>query len=221
LRVGGIGRSMAEDDVSPTSQDSVRHWLARELHDTVASHLTTMVIEMEQLKRQSSGPGLSRELERYQESTREVLGNLRRVLHQLRGEPCHVSGFVDSLGLLLLRFQDRTGIHANLAGQDSWPSRLAARASRDLLGIVDHALHNVRTHSAAHCVDIRLSCAQALATLTIADDGIGHDADLMRGGMGVTGMRERAALVGGSLRVESSPGNGTTVRAIFPLKSLV
>jgi signal transduction histidine kinase len=198
----------------------VRQWVARELHDTVTSQLTTMLVEMEQLKRQD-GKGIREELERYQDAMREVLGDFRRVLNLLRGEPLDVAGFVDSVGLMLDQFQARTGIRVRLAAADSWPSRLASRAAHELLRIVAEALNNVRTHSSAHTVAVHLTCSGGEAILTIVDDGIGHNPVDDRGGMGQVGMRERAMLVGGNLRIQSAPGEGTTVQAVFPLARLI
>jgi signal transduction histidine kinase len=199
----------------------IRDVLARELHDSVTTQLTTMLVEMEQFKRQGGNGFFLEELERYQDVVRGVIGEARRILGGLRGEPLDVAGFVDSLGLMLEQFQARTGISARLAAADSWPSRLASRAAHELLRIVAEALHNVRMHSAANTVAVYLSCSGGEAILTITDDGIGHDPVDDRGGMGVVGMRERAALVGGNLLIQSAPGEGTTVQAVFPLARLI
>jgi signal transduction histidine kinase len=208
----------------PIEEDEpeVRRWLARELHDSVASTLTTMLIEMEQLKRrQDEKDGVRAELETFQESTRQVLNDLRRLLHNLRGEPSHVATFIEALRAMLEGFETRTGIRVHFDGDASWPSRLASRAAQNLLGIVDEALRNIRNHSAARTVDVTLSSSGALAILTITDDGVGHEAIDDRGGHGVVGMKERALLVGGNLQILSVPGQGTTVQAIFPLARLV
>lgn len=199
----------------------VRQWVARELHDSVTSYLTTMLVEMEQLKRDDGKQGIREPVESLQDTTREVLRNFRRVLTQLRGESPEVAWFVDSLRNMLEKFQARTGINAVLAGVESWPSGLASRPAHELLGIVGEALQNVRIHSAARTVAVHLSCTGVEATLTITDDGVGHEAVDDRGGMGVVGMHERAAVIGGYLRILSAPGQGTTVQAVFPVARLM
>jgi signal transduction histidine kinase len=203
-------------------QGEIRRWLARELHDSVASRLTAMLIQMEQLKRsRESLPELSTELADFQESTRQVLTDLRRMLHELRGEPADVFGFVDTLRTTLQGFESGTGIRSILIGAEMWPPKLAARVARDLLGIVEEALHNVRDHSAARSVRVCLALGGGMATLRVIDDGKGRERIDERGAFGVVGMRERAVLVGGDLVVVSAPGQGTTVQATFPLERLL
>lgn len=203
-------------------EPEVRRWLARELHDGVAQRLTTMLIEMEQLKRQQDAKhGVRAELETFQDSTRQVLNDIRRLLHDLRGEPSQMASFVETLRTTLESFETGTGIRASLDGGDSWPARLASRTARELIRIVEEALRNVRNHSAARTVDVMLSSSGTLAIITITDDGVGHDENDYRGGHGVVGMKERAVLVGGKLQIQSVPGQGTTVQAIFPLARLL
>ena len=219
---GNGSGSGADQSVAEPDREDVRRWLARELHDGVAGTLAALLIDMEHLKRRDGEPVSFRiELESFQESTRQVLSDLRRLVYDLRGEPPQIAGFAEALLTMLQEFEARTGIRARLVGADSWPSGVAARAAHNLLRIVEEALHNVRNHSAARSVDVYLACAGSLATLTVRDDGVGHEVVADRGGLGLQGMRERAALVGGDLNVRSAPGNGTTVQAVFPLARLI
>lgn len=161
------------------------------------------------------------ELEAFQQSTRQVLDDLRRLLYELRGEPSEMAGFVDSLGVMLARFEKRTGIRTHLRRDDAWPARLAARTAHNLQRIVEEALRNVVYHSAARSVAVELRLRGTNALLAVVDDGVGHDVINDLGGMGVLGMRERAMLVGGDLRIRSAPGKGTKIQATFPLARLV
>lgn len=205
----------------PDEEPEIRRWLARELHDNVASRLTEMLIDMEQVKRHEERNSMRSELEAFQQSTRQVLDDLRRLLYELRGEPTEMSGFVDSLAVVLARFEQRTGIRTHLRHDEAWPARLAARAAHNLQRIVEEALRNVVYHSAARSVAVELRMRGANALLAVVDDGVGHDVTDDRGGMGVLGMRERAVLVGGDLRIRSAPGKGTKIQATFPLARLV
>lgn len=219
---GDSGGTEGDLVVPHTDREDVRRWLARELHEGVASTLSSMLAEMEQVKRRDAQqPSFRNELETFQESTRQVLSDLRRLVYDLRGEPPQILGFAESLLAMLQRFEARTGIQARLVGADSWPSRLASRAAHDLLRIVEEALHNVRNHSAARSVEVCLACVSGIATLTVKDDGVGHEIAGEVGGLGLQGMQERAALIGGNLMVRSAPGRGTTVQAIFPLARLI
>jgi two-component system sensor histidine kinase UhpB len=206
----------------PDEEPEIRRWLARELHDNVASRLTEMLIDMEQVKRHEDRGSMRSELEAFQQSTRQVLDDLRRLLYELRGEPAEMSGFVDGLGVMLARFEQRTGIQTHLFRDEEWPGRLAARAAHNLQAIVGEALRNVVHHSAARSVAVELRLRGSKALLAVVDDGIGHEAiNDDGGGMGVLGMRERAMLVGGDLHIRSTPGKGTKIQAIFPLARIV
>src|SRR2546430_9387851 len=91
------------------ASEAIRRALARELHDQVAQTLTTMLIELENFKVEQTGrQGALHQLDELQESTRDVLSNLRRVLYDLRGETGVEEGFSDAVRLLLARFEERT-----------------------------------------------------------------------------------------------------------------
>lgn len=214
------------------AESEIKQWLARELHDSVASMLSTMLIQMEQLKRREEDSerhrevaaepltDVSEELEAFQESTRQALGNLRRLLQELRDEPGHVTAFVESVQRLLDRCERRSGIRCRLTCDEAWPSPLDGRAAHNLLRIVEEALRNVENHSAARSVEVWLERKGGVATLTVRDDGVGFDTVPGGGGFGLTGMTERAVLIGGSLQVAGEPGHGTTVQATFPVERL-
>lgn len=196
-----------------------RRWLARELHDTVGTTLSGMLLEMEQLKRREdqSSP-LREELESFQTTTRDVLHGLRRLLNGLRDEPTHVTGFADMVFDVLERFERQTGIQTVLVTGDRWPRRLAGRTAHHLLRIVEEALQNVRRHSSASSVEITLERSGDDAVLTVQDNGRGLQGPLDGQGYGLTGMHEYAVLSGGDLRVESFPDRGTTIKVSLPLE---
>jgi signal transduction histidine kinase len=84
--------------------------------------------------------------------------------------------------------------------------------------VVQEALTNVARHAGARSVSVRLACDEATVELRVHDDGIGLAAPLRAEGLGLRGMRERAALLGGSVEVESQRGVGTTITARFPAR---
>lgn len=215
------------------SESEIKQWLARELHDTVSSTLTTMLVQMEHLKlREDEASQRNRlcptsaevhaELESFQDSTRQALRNIRRLIHDLRTEELGpVTGFVDSVRGVLDRFERRTGIACRLTATEGWPTELRAAAAQNLVRITQEALQNVHCHSAARSVEVSLERAEDVAIMTISDDGIGLERGPANGGgFGVIGMRERAVLVGGDLRLHGTLGLGTTVQAIFPVERL-
>jgi len=207
------------------SSDEIRRMLARELHDQVAQTLTTMLIELENFKVEQTGrQGALRQLDELQESTRDVLTNLRRVLYDLRGETGVEEGFADAVRLLLARFEERTHVRVSLSVSPAWPKRLRSQAALNLYRIIEEALTNVRMHSGAGLVEVALSPAVGSNfAVSVKDDGRGADsaAGDRTPGMGVLGMQERAVILGGRLEVESVAGGGTTVRAILSKEQLI
>jgi two-component system sensor histidine kinase UhpB len=215
-------RSPAADglpELTRRTESEVKRKLARELHDSVAQILTLMVVDMENFKLDQAGQHVVVEkVDSLQESTREVLNNLRQVLYDLREEPSTESGFVHQVRTLLARFERSTGIRPMLRVSSEWPSRLSSGTAHNLYRIVEEALNNVRLHSGAARVDVMLAARGDGVELTVQDDGRGLPTNdgVRRQGMGMMGMRERAVLLGGELDVTSSGNGGTTVRAVFP-----
>jgi len=206
-------------DLARRAESEVKRKLARELHDSVAQILTLMVVDMENFKLdQADQHHVVEKVDSLQESTREVLHNLRQVLYDLREEPSTENGFVGQVRTLLTRFERSTGIRSKLRVSSDWPSRLSAGTAHNLYRIVEEALNNVRLHSGAGRVDVQLGASGDGVVLTVRDDGRGLPASdgVRRQGMGMMGMRERAVLLGGELDVISNGSGGTIVKAVVP-----
>jgi signal transduction histidine kinase len=182
-----------------------------------------MVIEIELVKADQAGRrGAIDALDSLQVTTRKVLANVRQTLLTLRGEP---TGGLDVdiwLHALLEQFQSETAIETRLLGEESWPRPISTHASINVSRIVEETLHNVRLHSGAQSVLVSLSVAEGVARLYIRDDGRGSKAADRTAlvGMGTLGMKERASLLGGELRVESSFGDGTAIELKVPVENL-
>lgn len=207
------------DELTRRAESEVKRRLARELHDSVAQILTLMVVDMENFKVDQAGQDhVVERVDSLQESTREVLHNIRQVLYELREEPATDSNFVHKVRTLLARFERSTGIRPILNVSAHWPARLSAATAHHLYRIVEEALNNVRLHSGAAQVDVQLESDGDGVALTVKDDGRGlAQADgHSHEGMGLLGMRERAVLLGGELDVTSNGDQGTTVTAVVP-----
>jgi len=206
------------------SEGELRRLVARELHDRVAQTLTGMLVDLENFKTEPvSWDDVKKQLDTVQDSTREVLQSLRELLHDLRGEEAVSDTFVDAVGDLVARFEQRTTIKAKFDVLPGWPKSLTTPASVNLYRIIEEALANVRRHSGARAVRIVLQpYLDDYMAVTVGDDGRGVDTDeSWLAGMGTLGMKERAVILGGELRIESHTGDGTTVRAIFPKEQLM
>ena len=204
-------------------EQDVRRLVARELHDRVAQTLTGMLIDVENFKtEQVDWTGVLRQLDTIQDSTRQVLNSLRQLLHDLRGEEAGGDSFVHAVGALVARFEEKTKIRAQLTVLPGWPEAITQPASINLYRIIEEALANVKMHSGAREVRIVLQPdSDNQVSVIIGDDGRGHETDESRKlGFGTVGMKERAVLLGGRIRIESQVGDGTTVHAVFPKELL-
>jgi len=221
---GAAGRRTTASEQQAAIEDEVRRMVARELHDRVAQTLTGMLVDVENFKSQPvEWDDVLRQMDMVQSSTRQVLSSLRQLLHDLRGEEQFSDGFVDALGGLITRFEEKTNIEAKLDIKPGWPQSLTPPASLNLYRIVEEALTNVRMHSGARSVHVVLEpMSDSELALVVGDDGRGVDTDASRPmGLGTVGMKERALFLGGQLRIESAAGVGTTVHAVFPKRHLV
>ena len=198
---------------------AIRQSLARELHDRVGQTLTTMLVELENFKVDQVGrESVLRQVDVFEDSTREVLNSLRALLYELRGEVGVEDALVMSLGSLVSRFEEKNRIVANLTVLPGWPEVLKSSAALNVYRIVEEALSNVRLHSGARAVRVVLGVhSETELAVTVTDDGRGVDTHDSRPlGLGMVGMRERALILGGRVWFESQNGDGTTVRATFP-----
>jgi signal transduction histidine kinase len=207
-----------------TVEQELRSLMARELHDRVAQTLTTMLVDVERFKSQQvDWADVIREMDTIQSSTREVLSSLRQLLYDLRAENPVGEGFAGAIDDLLARFSEKTHIETAVVVHREWPAVLSPAAALNLYRIVEEALSNVSRHSGASTVRVRLEALEdGQLALIIDDNGRGVvDGTIHRPGLGTVGMKERALLLGGQLRISSENGGGTTVWAGFPKRFVV
>lgn len=209
------------------AQEEERKYLARELHDDFAQSLTALSITVESALQSIPSDMMSvhDRLDRVQELAQETLAETSRWIQALRP---HV---LDDLGLLPAlrafaetRFEESgTRVQFEVC---NLPERLPPDVEITLFRVLQEALSNVRRHADALQVKVRIEqFANHMLVAHVEDDGIGflpgrylNPRDDLRG-MGLLGMRERIALLGGTLTIESTPGRGTRLRVEIPLKS--
>jgi signal transduction histidine kinase len=189
--------------------------IARDLHDTLAHSMMAMLTEIRLLKRISAtNPGaLGDELMRAEETARQGLKEARDAIAQMRFNPVRDSGLAAALGDFVERFVERTGIPVDYTS-DAPTGAIADERAETLFRIAEEAMRNVEHHAGATRVTISL-CAPPEGDglmLTIADDGVGFDADAPHPGhYGLAGLREQARLIGAVLTIHSAPQQGTTI----------
>ena len=198
-----------------------RSRIAREIHDTLAQGYVGISVQLEvlsELLRQNKVDVLGKHLDRTREYVREGLADARQSIWALRTQD---SG-ENTLPVKLRRMVDAAeddGLRPRLSVFGAFRP-LPAETERELLRIAQEAIHNVKKHSGAREMSVRLEYRPSEIELEIRDDGIGgapdHEAASVLGHFGLAGMRERAAAIGGTLEVSSVPGEGTTVRLRAP-----
>jgi two-component system NarL family sensor kinase len=193
--------------------------LAREIHDTLAQGLTAIGLDIEgALRHLEDSPEQARQrLDRALSTTRDSLEEARRSVLDLRAAPLAGRPLADALAALGRRFTSETGVQVHVVADCA--AELPLRAEAELYRIAQEALTNVRQHAGATRVEITLRATTREATLSVRDDGIGFDSARASAAdrHGILGMRERAKLLGGRLRVTGRPRRGATVTVRVPL----
>jgi signal transduction histidine kinase len=197
------------------AQELERRRLARELHDQTGQELISVLLGLKAVEDAVDREARARALKSVREQVVGTLHDVRRLAVELRPKALDDFGLVPALERLAQMVVDQSGlkldIEAQLGGE-----RLPSEIETALYRIVQEALTNITKHAQAHCVSIVLSRATGTVTAIIEDDGCGFDPRVAHDGMGLDGMRERLALVGGRLKVESRPGGGATLVALVP-----
>ena len=209
-----------------SAQEDERKRVALELHDELGQALTAIdfdIAAMEEALTPRLDPVVEQRLTRVKSLLSDVDERVSAMALNLRPPMLDDLGLIPALRWYVGRYADRVDVEVDLeAGGLS--ERLPQETETVLYRIVQEALTNVAKHAQASRVSIHLECGVSSVTVTIRDDGLGFDtegvADLQpsRQGIGLLGMQERAASLGGGLSIESRPGEGTRLTIEVPLR---
>jgi signal transduction histidine kinase len=195
-------------------QELERRRLARELHDETGQALTSVLLGLKAVERSDDVPTALAEL---RELVVATLQDVRRLAVELRPKALDDFGLSVALERLVQTFKEATGISVEFQSQLG-EQRLPSEVETTLYRIVQESLTNVAKHAGAQRVSILLVRRPGVVSALIEDDGHGFtEDDEGRGGIGLSGMRERLALLDGRLTVESGRGTGTSLVAEVPL----
>jgi PAS domain S-box-containing protein len=205
-----------------TAQEDERRRVARELHDSVGQVLTALLLGVRVVR--DAGP-LPEAAGAALDEVQRLADQLGRAVHDLavglRPTALDDVGLVEAVGHHLADWSARTGVAAQFQAAGLGPDspRLPPEVETALYRVVQESLTNVARHARAGLVGVVLERQGGLAIAAVEDDGVGFDpvAAAESGRLGLLGMRERLALLGGALEVESAPGAGTTILARVPL----
>jgi PAS domain S-box-containing protein len=194
--------------------------LAQELHDSVTQALFTMTITAGAARMliERGRPGVEGKLDEISALGREALAEMRSLILELRPGSLADDGFVRALQNHLGDVERRTGLAIRLdLGADL--AGLPPPVEDALYRITQEAVHNAVKHARASEVRVGVRRTSGCVRLEIRDDGAGFDPRARQAGLGLQGMAGRAARLGGSVKVESAPGQGTLVTAVIPTGS--
>jgi signal transduction histidine kinase len=206
-------------------QEEERRRIARELHDQTSQQLTSILMTLKVLGEARSLPEVQARVEELREMAAQTLEEVHDLALALRPRLLDDLGLLAALQHYLGEFRGRSHLPVDFQVLGLENRRLSSRAETALYRIAQEALTNVMRHAQAQNVGVLLEARDTSIILIIEDDGRGFDVSramgshVHEGNLGLYGMRERAALVGGTLTIESVPGEGTSVFAQIPLNS--
>ena len=217
-----IDKARSEDEAHRLSLMEERNRLAHELHDSLAQTLASLRFQVRVLDETLRGgqePDVWHELEKIENNIDEAYSELRELITHFRA-PIDKRGLIPAVEHLIERFQYQTDISIFL--QKEWNVlHLPASIEVQALRIIQESLNNIRKHSQAHTVRVILrSDTQGDCSILIEDDGIGiknvPDAEVTLGDhLGLSIMHERAKRIGGTVKIESEPNEGTRILLQF------
>ncbi len=200
------------------AQELERKRLARELHDETGQALTSVLLQLKPLEQAVTTAEAQAAVASMRELVVSTLQDVRRLAVELRPAALDDFGLVPALERLVETFRAQTGTRVELVAQLG-DARLPEEVETALYRIVQEALTNVVKHAGASHVSVLLTRKDGGVVAVVEDDGRGFVANgsSESDGLGLVGMRERLALLGGRLRVESGADAGTTLAAEVPV----
>jgi signal transduction histidine kinase len=200
------------------SEQERKRW-ARELHDETLQELGALRVILTTGLQAKQAERLTGAVERAVEQIGTTIGGLQALITELRPAALDELGTGPAIETLVERIRALSGLDIDLdvdLGPES--SRLDGSVESSVYRLVQESLNNVVKHAGAKRVSVEVVEADGWVTVTVRDDGHGFSPEGSHGGFGLVGMRERAELVGGTVRVDSAPGEGTAVTARLPAR---
>lgn len=210
-------RHMAERTVA--AQEEERQRISRELHDDLGQALTTHLLALRSLQEDLSLPveSMFERLQALHDQSYEILVKIRRLARDLRPPVLDALGLRVAMQTYCTEFTRRTHLPVNFEADTSLP-QFPDIYNITFYRILQEALTNIVKHSQASSVWVDLSMEDDRVNLIVQDNGIGFsEQGTQSNGIGLTGLRERITIAGGTLNIDSAPNHGTILSAQFPL----
>jgi signal transduction histidine kinase len=199
--------------------ETERKRVARELHDDTAQRLAALLIRLRVIERDTSNERIAGLLGAFREELAAAAEGVRRIARGLRPPELEDAGLVAALRAHARALRDGTGLVVELDA-DPVDDLLSSDRRLVLYRITQEALANVSRHSGVTAAQVRLRRGEGEVVVTVVDEGRGFTDgrhSTLDGGLGLVGMQERAAGVGGRVQIESTVGAGTRVTMILPV----
>jgi len=198
------------------AQEEERKRVARDLHDEVNQALTALLLRVEAAT-QEAPPELREELDETKRLANQAMQQLMDLARQLRPAALDDHGLAAALAGQV-REHDRRGTARTRMRVDKGLGELPQEVEVVVYRVAQEALTNAARHANAKNIEIELGRQDSRVVLEVTDDGRGFAFAEEAKGLGLSGMRERALLVDGTLEIDSRPGKGTTVRLEVPIE---
>ena len=195
-------------------QENERRTVARELHDEAAQALVSLRYGLQLLERETGGrESVVARVAELKQTTDAVIDSLHRLAGALRPASLDLVGLEAALRQYLHSIESKWGLTVLFKARGFKGERLSAAVETGLYRVVQEAVTNVVRHASATRVDVLAERRDGRVRVMVEDDGKGFAPGQAEGGerLGLIGMRERAEALGGTLTIESAPGEGTTI----------
>ncbi|HET9432664.1 MAG TPA: sensor histidine kinase, partial [Chitinophagaceae bacterium] len=192
-----------------------RQRLARDIHDTLAQHFTSIIMHLAAAKH-SNFETVQTQVQQAEGAAREGLDEIRRIVWDMRPEQIEKASLIEAVEELAARWSAENSVQVKMKVTGT-PRSLTSSAETALLRISQEAMHNINKHAQAKKVNITFSYMEDLFVMDIADDGLGFEPSKIKNGFGMKTMRDRAEELSGILTIESEQGIGTAIAVSIPI----
>jgi PAS domain S-box-containing protein len=215
-------RARLLEQVTAAQEDEQRR-LARELHDETGQSLTSLLVGLRTLADAPSLAAVRENVAELRRVTARTLDEVRRLARGLRPGVLDELGLVPAIEQLAVDHSQLHSIAVEVSAVSFGAERVPPAVEAALYRVIQEALTNAAKHSGARTVNVVLQRRREMVQAIVSDDGCGFDVEATlrtpaaRAHLGLHGMRERAALLGGTVTIESTPGEGTTIYVRVPV----
>ena len=220
LQATEITRKQVLEKVISVQEDE-RKRISRELHDETSQSLTSVMVGLRLLESHSVHEDNKRSLCEMREVVASTLDEIRNMARQLRPSVLDDLGLFPAIQRYIADYPRRFGLDVDLHVRGLIDQRLNPQIEIAAYRIIQEALTNIARHAIAENACVIMEHRQNQLLIVIEDDGIGFNTqefENKESGLGIFGMKERAALAGGSLVIETKPGTGTSLYLKIPLE---